>query len=119
MLRRLKRLDPKLLKVRHSGDHGGPVVQRNFAGTFDLLTINLRHIVSSVKLRSLEVVYPNTWNPTEFRAGVAQAFEQVNRVLEEFEIKEKYEEHAHDADFEAFWTRPMCSHCVCSWTRSC
>ena len=77
---RLKRLarDPKLLRVRHCG---GPVVQRSFAGAFDLFTINLRHIVSSVKLRSLEVVYPNTWNPTEFRAGVAHAFEQVNRVL--------------------------------------
>eukprot|EP00931_Biecheleriopsis_adriatica_P124587 TRINITY_DN99733_c0_g1_i1.p1 TRINITY_DN99733_c0_g1~~TRINITY_DN99733_c0_g1_i1.p1 ORF type:complete len:239 (+),score=57.32 TRINITY_DN99733_c0_g1_i1:40-717(+) len=67
-----------------SGGGSSPqVLQRNFSGTLDLLTINVRHIFNSINLQILNVVYPNAWNSSDFRAGAAEAFSLVNRLLDE------------------------------------
>ncbi|CAJ1427776.1 unnamed protein product [Effrenium voratum] len=84
MLRRAAPSTPLKLLLRGRQCGGQPqVLQRSLAGTLDLLSINLRHIVSSVKLRSLEVVYPNTWVAAEFREGVVAAFKHVNSLLDD------------------------------------
>lgn len=62
---------------------GRPVIQRSTSGTIDLLTCNLRHMFNSVNLRILNVVYPKTWDPHAFRDGTAEAYKQVNALLDE------------------------------------
>mmetsp|Transcript_33629 Transcript_33629/g.77624 ORF Transcript_33629/g.77624 Transcript_33629/m.77624 type:complete len:217 (-) Transcript_33629:101-751(-) len=82
-LRRLPRCAP-LLRVRYCSDQPQPkVLQRNLASSLDLLTITVRTLISSIKLRALEVVYPNTWNARDFREGAAEAFKLVNSLLDE------------------------------------
>ncbi|CAE7195491.1 unnamed protein product [Symbiodinium natans] len=49
----------------------------------DMKTINVRHVISSVKLRTMEVVYPNNWCARDFRAGAAEAYKQVNCLLDQ------------------------------------
>ncbi|CAK0861322.1 unnamed protein product [Prorocentrum cordatum] len=51
---------------------GRPTRQRSVSGVLDLLTCNPRHMLSSAKLRILNVVYPRVWDPRSFREGVAE-----------------------------------------------
>ncbi|CAK9044590.1 unnamed protein product [Durusdinium trenchii] len=60
-----------------------PQVHRSLAGTADLLTINVRHLLSSLKLRILDLVYPETWSARDFREGTVTAFKSVNSLLDE------------------------------------
>ncbi|CAE8626069.1 unnamed protein product [Polarella glacialis] len=67
------------------GAHPQKVLKRlgSMSGVLDLLTINVRHIVNSINLRTLNVVYPNCWDAREFRAGAAEAYTQINKLLDE------------------------------------
>merc|ERR1712232_250528 len=84
----------------------------------DLITLPFRHVVRSVNLWTLNMVFPSAWDGLEFQVGACQAYECIASLMDEGDFQSMHGLVADDVIAELRNDHASCSASIPDVQRS-